>query len=224
MRIIACQLNTPEWLKARLSIPSASCAEKLITPAQLKPSKSADLYLARLCAEYVLGQPLDEASSGFMDRGHEMEAEAVRRYEFDRDVDTKAVGFCLHDTIDFGASPDRLVGEDGLLEVKCPAAATIMAYHLNPELLKADHLMQVQAQLWVTGRKWCDLWAYAPWLSVTLRIEPDPEVSAALSTHVPAFVARLDAAKAKLQPLKAARSTEAARAVAEAAASGDHDF
>jgi len=198
MKIINVQQGSPEWIAARLGIPSASNFDKIITPAKLKPSSSQDIYLSQLVAEWFLRAPMDDARSGFMDRGVELEPEAAKFYSFDTDRDVIEVGFCLTDDGAAGCSPDRLVGKDGLLEIKCPGAVQHMDYLLHGGL-RDKYWMQVQGQLWVTGRRWCDLLSYHPTIpNVTDRIVPDADVQAALSREIPAFCVKLAAAKARL--------------------------
>lgn len=201
MKILTHKQGSPEWIHARLGLPTASNFDRLITKTG-KPSASADKYLAKLCAEWFLGCPLDDFQSGYMERGTGMEAEAVASYEFENNVDTTECGLCLRDDGKVGASPDRLVGEDGILEIKCPSAETHMGYILNgpPD----EYRPQVQGQLWITGRMWCDLNCYHPTLPpVRVRIERDEEFIADLSKIVEAFVVKLEAAKARLSERKA---------------------
>lgn len=198
MKIIQVQQGSDAWLQARLGIPSASNFDKVITAKGLKPSASQAGYIAALAAEWFLRTPLDDAHSGFMDRGTEMEPEAAKWYAFDTDADVTEVGFCLTDDGLAGCSPDRLVGADGLLEIKCPGAKKHMDYLLHGGL-REDYWMQVQGQLWVTGRKWCDLMSYHPTIPVVKeRILPDADVHAALSREIPIFAAKLAVARDRL--------------------------
>jgi len=79
----------------------------------------------------------------------------------------------LHDNVEAGASPDGLIGEDGLLEIKCPLAHTHVGY-LREGVLPPKYIPQVQGQLWVTGRQWCDFVSYHPELKIMIvRVERD---------------------------------------------------
>jgi predicted phage-related endonuclease len=203
---VKCEQGSPEWIAARIGLPTASNFDMIITPTG-KASEQMPKYLAKLAAEYFLDVSLDEAVSQFMERGSEMEAEAVRRYEFDMDVEARKVGLCMTDDGKAGASPDRLVGDDGLLEIKCPSAVVHMEHLLGG--VTAEYRVQVQGQLWVTGRKWCDLLFYNPVLPhVRTRFDRDDEFIDVLATRVLAFAERLDAAKARLAPLKAKQNVE----------------
>lgn len=188
-----------EWLALRLGIPTASRFSEIITPTG-KPSASADGYMHELLAERLIGQPMDSAESGFMQRGSQMEAEAVAWYELQRDVDVERVGFCLHEHGAFGCSPDALVADDGGLEIKCPSAPNHIGYML--EGFPKKYMPQVQGCMWITGRAWWDCLSYNPELPTALvRIHRDEEYIDRLSEAVTAFSERLDAAHAKLEAM-----------------------
>ena len=204
--------GSDEWLQMRLGIPSASNFSRIITPKEMKPSKSQDGYLAELVAEWWLGCPLDSFQSGFTERGTHMEDEARRYYAATTDDEVTRVGWCTSDDGAYGCSPDSLVGADGLLELKCPSAAVHMAYLLNPDSLKAEYWCQCQGQLLVTGRKWNDLCAYHPvFPAVVVRILPDPKFQAALSDCLAGFATRLSDAKAAVSPQREALRAERAQ-------------
>jgi predicted phage-related endonuclease len=201
VKIIACKQGSPEWLRARLGVPTASCFDKILSPAKLAPSASQGKYRARLLAEWYLGQPLDEAESGFMQRGTQLEGEAVKWFEFTTGRDAAEVGFCLTDSGDAGASPDRLVGTDGLLEIKCPSAETHMGYLLNGF---DEYVLQVQGQLWVTGRQFAYQLSYHPSIpSVLKRVERDDKIIKAIAEHVTAFAATVEAGRVALRAMTA---------------------
>src|SRR5262245_45091449 len=111
--------GSTSWLQLRAGIPTASQFDQIITPSG-KPSKSAERYMLTLLAERLMGHPITENVSMWMKRGSEMEADAVAFYQLQTDSDTVPVGFITNDEGTIGASPDRLVGEEGLLEIKCP--------------------------------------------------------------------------------------------------------
>lgn len=206
-------------MKARMGIPTASCFDQIVTPKTLKFSESSGKYVSRLVAEWFLGKPMESEASGFMERGTGMESEAIAAYEFENNVDTIKVGLCVTDDGLAGGSPDRLVGEDGGLEIKCPSAEIQVGYLLNG--IDAAYRCQLQGLLWVTGRKWWDFCAYHPVLPhVNLRIEPDPEWVTAFVPAMEKFQERLKEAKIRLAPAKATYD-ESLRAAIENA---DHAF
>lgn len=157
MQVHDFEQGSEQWFKARIGIPTASQFHRIVTPAKLQASKQSFDYLCELCAETMLGQPHDMSRSQFMQRGTELEAEAITWYAFENDCDVTRVGFCTTNDERIGYSPDGLVGDHGALETKCPAAKTHIGYLLDPDRLVAAYRTQVQGGLWVTGRKWCDL-------------------------------------------------------------------
>lgn len=204
MRILPGAQGSAEWRANRRGMPTASQFHRILSPAKLELSAQSHAYLCELVAERLLGIDVSADASQFMERGTIMEEEAVRYYEFTRNVTTKAVGLCVRDlkwdkggpdgvqafeeTV--GCSPDRFVGEEGGLELKCPSAAVHVGYLLDG--LGTKYRLQVQGALWITGRKWWDLLSYNPDLPPALeRIYPDPEVFAAFHEAVPAFLEQL---------------------------------
>ncbi len=191
MRINNCIQGTTEWLQLRAGIPTASCFDKIITPGG-KSSRSAEPYMFSLLAERMIGRPLVEHISFWMDRGLEMESEAVDFYQFQRDMETVKVGFITNDEGTIGASPDRLVGEEGLLEIKCPSEAVHVGYLLKKSVDSA-YYPQVQGQLWVSGRQWSDVLSYHPEMPPALiRVERDEKFIALLSKAVTEFSEQLE--------------------------------
>lgn len=189
MKIIDCIQGSPEWIQARLGIPTSSAFSRIISPKMLKPSKSADKYLAELLAEWMLGKPLDDKSFGWMERGRVMECEAVAWYEWQRSVKVQRVGFCVREDGWVGCSPDGLVDPDGGLEIKTPNAAT---HAQNILQMSDDYILQVQGSLWITGRDWWDLVSYNPAMPpVVRRYIRDEKVIGKLQAAVGAFVTRL---------------------------------
>ncbi len=190
--------GTTAWAQARAGIPTASQFDQIITEKTLKLSSSSAKYMHRLIAEQLLGRPLDDATSGFMERGTLLEKKAVDYYELERDVDTTPIGFVLRDDRRVGCSPDRLVGEDGLLEIKCPAAHTHIGYLLDREGI--GYRLQVQGQLWLTGREWNDTLSFNPDLPPALvRQHRDEEVIGKIEDAVEQFLDYLDETKDILQ-------------------------
>jgi hypothetical protein len=191
MRIFDFPQYSDEWWAIRRGVPSASCADQLITPAKGEPSKSMVGYAHQLIADTFDGDygKVSEFATAAMLNGTIMEPEARRFYEFERECDARQVGFCLDDDGRFGCSPDSLVGEDGVLELKNPTAKTHVGYLLNGGLPDA-YKPQVHFQLIVTGRAWCDFMSYRPGFpKLLVRVEPD------------AFTEKLRAAMAEFWPM-----------------------
>lgn len=183
--------GSPEWIAARLGIPTASRFGEILTAKTRKPSSSAQKYMCGLIAERLIGSPVDNASSEFMLRGSAMESEAVAAYEFEHDCQTMLVGFVTDDLHRWGCSPDRLVGDEGLLEIKCPSAAVHVAALLG--MRDEEHAAQAQGQLWITGRRWVDLLYYNPAMPThRVRIERDEEHVGQIAAAVGAFCDTLE--------------------------------
>lgn len=197
MILVDCEQGTTEWAQARLGIPTASNFDKIITAKTMKLSTQIEGYAYRLIAEQVLKTPLDDATSGFMLRGSILERKAVQFYELQRDAETTPVGFVLRDDRRVGCSPDRFVGDEGLLEIKCPAAHTHIGYLLDEEGI--GYRAQVQGQLWITGRAWCDTVSYNPDMPPAIaRQERDDAFIAKLAACVEQFLAYVDECKLRL--------------------------
>jgi hypothetical protein len=192
MKIHQCIQGTPEWLHLRAGIPTASEFDKIITPGG-KPSKSEESYRYRLLAERCMGHPCAEYISLWMQRGSQMEIDAVRFYELQTDIKTIPVGFITNDSETVGASPDRLVGEDGLLEIKVPAEHTHMGYLLASGGAYEAYKVQVQGQLWVTDRLWVDVLSFHPELPpAMIHIERDEDFINKIESLVIAFSHELE--------------------------------
>lgn len=202
MKIVKVEQGSDEWIKARLGIPTASRFSKILTPAgQL--SKSSIDYMYELIAESIIGQPCENGRSQFMERGTELEDDAVALYEFQKDIDVNRVGFCLRDDGMVGCSPDGLVGPDGGLEIKCPAAKTQIEYILAEQSFYPKYKPQVQGNLYVTEREWWDLLAFSPALpSPIVRIYRDESFIGKLENAVDEFTDKLLELREKIKSME----------------------
>lgn len=179
--------NSEEWYALRLGIPTSSEFSRIFTPGG-KISKQAEGYMDHLLAEWAMGSALQTRETEWMQRGHELEDRAVKSYEFETERETSLVGFVTTDNLMIGTSPDRLVGDDGILEIKCPAPQTHLGY-MRRRHIDGDYYSQVQGQLYVTGRKWVDIQSYFPGLpSVIIRVQRDEEYIANLASVLAEFV------------------------------------
>lgn len=155
--------ESQEWMLARVGAFTASRASDLMAKTRSGPSASRGNLLTLLAVERLTGQPVETYSNGAMQRGIELEGEARDAYSFETGYPVEEVGYIAHPDIErCGCSPDGLVGDDGLVELKCPAS---MAKHL--EALRTgshaqEYAWQLQHQLMVTGRKWVDAASYDP--------------------------------------------------------------
>lgn len=150
------------WIKARLGLPTASEFHKIVTPTG-KLSSQADKYAYRLIYEALSGQPAQDLEGlEWIERGREMEPKALMAYEFENDVVTQEIGFITTDDGEIGCSPDRLVGVNGLLELKCPSPQMHIQYMAEGPGDK--YQPQVQGQLLVSDRSFVDFMSFHPWM------------------------------------------------------------
>lgn len=187
-----------DWQLLRLGIPTGSSFEKIITPTG-RPSKQVGGLIHHLVAESLMGSPIEQPTTSWMERGTELEGDAVCYYEFQRDVAAPKIGFITNDEGTVGVSPDRIIGNDGMLEIKCPAPQTHVGYMIDEDVDEA-YRAQLQGQLWIAEREWVDICSYHPWLpAVIVRVERDDEYIGKLAVAVAEFIEQLEAAKAQLR-------------------------
>jgi len=183
MQILEAEQGSDEWLAARLGRPSASQFHKLITSTG-KPSASADSYINTMIAERLLGKSEPFFVTEWMTRGNELEPEARQAYEFNTDTTVIETGFILDNSGEFGCSPDGLVGEDGGIELKCPAPHNHVAWS-RKKVCPSKHYAQVQGCMWITGRDWWDFMSYHPEMNpFIVRVERDEEFIEKLAKEV----------------------------------------
>jgi len=189
--------GSAEWVELHRGRPTASRFGSIVTPKTLRPSASQAGLMAELLVERITGMTADQDLTDFMMRGKELEAEAIEAYSFDNALEVERVGFLLDDSGDYGCSPDGLVGEDGGLEVKCLSLERHVLALLGE--MDLEHAAQVQGNLWISGRKWWDLYYFNGILPARrVRVERDEKHIAALAELVPAFCARVDDAERRL--------------------------
>lgn len=210
MNILDIEQGTAEWHQARLGKVTASRVADVIAKTKTGWGASRANYQAQLIAERLTGTVAESYTNAAMAHGTATEPEARAAYEFRHDVDVAQVGFILHPSIaDSGASPDGLVGADGMLEIKCPNTAT----HIDTLLagkVPAKYITQMQWQMACAGRAWCDFASYDPRLPASMqlfvqRIERDDKVIGDLEGIVREFLAELDAKVQALRNLYEAR-------------------
>ena len=155
MRIIDVPQKSEAWYLLRNGKITASNADRLLTPAKRKT------YAMELLAEQQSEYIPEGFTSSAMAWGIENEENAVAWYELETGNVVERVGFCLHDDYDMiGCSPDGFIGSEGLIEIKCPNSKTHIEYML--EGIPKDYFSQVQFQMLVTGRFWCDFVSFDP--------------------------------------------------------------
>lgn len=180
--------GTDAWHQLRSSIPTASQFDKLLTSKGEK-SKQIEGVINEKVANVIAGETLETwQGNQWTERGHELEPLAAEHYEFiypERNV--QEVGFVTDDDETCGCSPDRLVDDNGLLEIKCPKPDTHVSYLLSGKC-PAKYYLQVQGQLMITGREWCDFMSYHPKLpELIVRVERDEKIITALRERIKYF-------------------------------------
>lgn len=175
--------GSPEWLALRAGKVTASRVADVIAKTKSGPAASRANYMAELVAERLTGTATEGFTSAAMQHGKDTEPQARAAYEFARGVDVAELAFAAHPTIEnAGASPDGMVGDDGLIEIKCPNTAT----HIDTLLggsIPDKYIVQMQWQMACTGRQWCDFVSFDPRLpeSMALYIQRVPRDDARIT-------------------------------------------
>lgn len=189
--------GTDDWFAARLGKVTASRVADVIAKTKTGYSASRENYMAQLICERLTNTKGESFTNAAMQWGTETEPLARAAYEALKDVLVDEVGFVSHPTIEMaGASPDGLVGDSGLLEIKCPNTATHIDTLLS-ETVPTKYITQMQWQMVCTGRHWCDFVSFDPRLPAELqlfvkRVEYDPVYGAMLEKEVILFLTELD--------------------------------
>jgi len=201
LRIINVRQQTEEWEHWR-NRPTASEFAKFITPVRGDYSSQATAYAAKIVAKR-LGVYTEPPPNWAMERGSELEPSAKIAYTKATGRQIQDVGFVLPDETDaYGGSPDGLVNEDGLIEVKSPLAETLISYHAA-EVLPLIYKPQVQGLLFITGRAWCDFWAFHPELNpFLLRVEPDLAYHAKIADSLLKLLREIKRLESKVETMR----------------------
>lgn len=158
------------WFRIRLGKATASRVADIVARTKSGYSTSRANYAAQLVCERLTGVQADGYANAAMQWGTDHESEARAAYSLRCDVDVQEVGFVDHPMLEMsGASPDGLVGDDGLLEIKCPITATHIDTLLSGKVPE-KYVTQIQWQIGCTGRAWCDYVSYDPRLSEEKRL------------------------------------------------------
>ncbi len=201
--------GSDEWLLARCGKATASRMGDLMARTKSGWGASRANYQAELVIERLTGKPADRFVSPAMEWGSKCEPEARALYEFLYDCEVRQVGLVAHETIAHSlASPDGLIGSDGLVEIKCPNSATHVQTLLGAPIADAYH-KQMAWQMACTGRKWCDFVSYDPRLPPEMqihvtRVKRNDDLIRELEVEVSAFLSEVaetvEKLRAKYQP------------------------
>ncbi len=175
-----------EYDRLKLGIPTSSNFHKILTP-QGKPSTQWRAYACVLIAERLLQRKIDFYQSPAMERGLIVESIAVDWYEMDCNVDTQPIGFVTNDEGTIGCTPDRLVGDEGLVEIKAPLPHTQVEYWISGAI-NERYWPQLQGQLYVSQRAWVDIVCWHDIIpKVVMRVEPDEKYIEKLADELAIF-------------------------------------
>lgn len=197
--------RSADWFAARSGKVTASSLYKVM--ATVKSGEAADRrnYRAQLIAERLTGQPQESGfSNAAMQWGTETEPQARAMYAFETNATVQEVGFVDHPTIEgFGASPDGLVGEYGLVEIKCPNTATHLDT-LRGAAIDRKYILQMHGQMLCTGSVWCDFASFDPRLPDEMqlhvqRVMLDRDLADEIEAEVRIFLGEVEAAVTELR-------------------------
>lgn len=189
--------GSKEWLELRLGKVTASRIADVLAKGKSGEALSREDYRYELVVQRLTGDPGESFTNAAMEWGTATEPQARIAYEAFADVFVEQVPFVLHPTIEwFGCSPDGLVQDDGLLEIKCPNSKTHVKY-LNAGKPPAKYVPQMQCQMAVTGRKWCDFVSFDPRLPGDLqlfvvRLDRDEDYIKSMEAEVVKFLSEVE--------------------------------
>jgi putative phage-type endonuclease len=198
--------RSDEWFKARAGKVTASRISDVVAKTKTGYGASRANYMAQIIADRLSGEPQSTFTNAAMQWGTETEPMARAAYEFEYGVDVAEVGFLVHPEIEMaGASPDGIIGDDGLIEIKCPNTATHIETLTKQEAAK-KYIDQMQWQMACTGTKWCDFVSFDPRMPPELnmfvkRVEYDEERVRYLEEEVLRFLEEVDDKISKLKQL-----------------------
>ena len=199
--------GSDEWFAIRIGKVTASRVADIIAKTKSGYSTSRDNYMAQLVCERLTNQKAESFTNAAMQHGTETEPLARAAYEALKDVLVDEVGFVPHPSIKMaGASPDGLVNDDGLIEIKCPNTATHIDTLLN-QSVPTKYFTQMQFQMACTGREWCDFVSFDNRLPEELqlfvkRVPRDDVYIKIMEAEIVQFIAELDDKINKLMKVK----------------------
>ena len=196
--------GSPEWLQARAGSLGASQLADALTKTKTGWGASRANLMARLVTERLTGTPSETFCNAAMQWGKDNEPRARSAYEFKHDATVIEIGMALHPEIKgTHASPDGLVGDDGLVEFKCPNSATHIETLRGAEIPR-KYVLQMQWQMHLCERQWCDFASYDPRLPIEMqlhveRVERDEKLIEEIEAEVRKFLGEVDEAVADLR-------------------------
>lgn len=195
--------GSPEWLRSRIGIVSASRFKDVLTEPKSNADKeagnlsvTAETYLYELVSMILTDGALN-FSSAATDWGHENEPLARLEYSMMTDNNVVETGIFFHDNRKAGASNDGVIDDDGMVEIKCPFNTVNHVRTVVAVDMPKEHMPQVQGNLWINGREWCDFISFDPRIDgdgrlFIKRIYRDETYIKNLERRVLAFIQKLD--------------------------------
>lgn len=194
---VAVQQGTPEWHQLRLGKVTASRVADILAKTKTGPSASRNNYLIELALQQVTKTIEESYQNEAMQWGTQTEPQARVAYEVATGNFVDQVAFVNHPNIaGFGCSPDGLVGNDGLIEIKCPNSATHWSY-IKANKPPEKYIIQMQAQMAVTGAKWCDFVSFDPRMPersqlLIVRVPRDSEFILFMEAEIKQFLSEVE--------------------------------
>ena len=197
--------RSEEWFQARLGKVTASRVADVLAKIKSGESASRRNYKIQLVSERLTGERQETYVNQAMQDGIDREQFARDRY-VQQFGEVEEVGFSQHPTLEAGASPDGLIGTDGIIEIKCPMGSTHTETLITQEV-PSKYVPQIQFQLLVTGRKWCDFVSYNPMFPENLqvfvrRVFANKEYQQELEDEVKQFLNEVDDVINKLKEIE----------------------
>ena len=196
-RVAAVQQGTAEWHQLRLGKVTASRVADILAKTKSGPSASRNNYLIELALQRVTKTIEESYTNGAMEWGTQTEPQARVAYEVATGNFVDQIAFVNHPTIaGFGCSPDGLVANDGLIEIKCPNSATHWSY-IKANKPPEKYIIQMQAQMAVTGAKWCDFVSFDPRMPersqlLIVNVPRDPEFILYMEAEIKQFLSEVE--------------------------------
>ena len=201
-------MNAPQgseaWLLARVGRCTASRFADVLAKIKTGEASSRRNYRLQLVTERLTGRPVEGYKNAAMEWGSEQEPNARDAYEARTGALVDVSEFIRHPEVEWsGCSPDGLLGDDGVLEIKCPYVSTVHVETLLAGGYPSDHRAQIQGSLWVTGRRWCDFVSFDSRMPEHLqlyvfRVERDEAYIAMLAEEVRRFLVEVESLTAQL--------------------------
>lgn len=195
--------GSDEWLAMRAGHCTASRFKDVLAKIKSGEAAMRRNYRIQLVTERLTGRPCESYSNAAMEWGTNTEPAARMAYEALTGAFVNEASFMAHPEVQWvGASPDGLIDDDGMVEIKCPYQSTVHVETWESGM-PSEHRAQIQGNLWVNGRQWCDFISFDPRMPEHLqvyreRVERDDKYIEALSGEVRAFLAEVEKQHARL--------------------------